>query len=295
MSRLLLLDGHSLAYRAFFALPAENFSTSTGQHTNAVYGFTAMLINVLRDEDPTHVGVAFDISRQTFRSEQYAEYKAGRSETPSAFKGQIPLLKEVLDALHIRHVELEGYEADDIIATLTTQGRAAGMEVLICSGDRDTLQLVAEGTTVLYPRKGVSDLARMTPSAVTEKYGVGPERYSDLAALVGESSDNLPGVPGVGPKTAAKWIGAYGDLEGSSPMSGRSAARRASRCATTSTTCCATGGSTACSPTPRSGSTSASLGARPGTGRRCTPSSTASSSGCCATASSRPSTPRRPR
>ncbi|GAA3615748.1 DNA polymerase I [Marihabitans asiaticum] len=214
MSRLLLLDGHSLAYRAFFALPAENFSTSTGQHTNAVYGFTAMLINVLRDEDPTHVGVAFDISRQTFRSEQYAEYKAGRSETPSAFKGQIPLLKEVLDALHIRHVELEGYEADDIIATLTTQGRAAGMEVLICSGDRDTLQLVDEGTTVLYPRKGVSDLARMTPSAVTEKYGVGPERYSDLAALVGESSDNLPGVPGVGPKTAAKWIGAYGDLEG---------------------------------------------------------------------------------
>ena len=214
VSRLLLLDGHSLAYRAFFALPAENFSTSTGQHTNAVYGFTAMLINVLRDEEPTHVGVAFDVSRQTFRSEEYAEYKAGRSETPSAFRGQVSLLKEVLDALSITHVELDGYEADDIIATLATQGREQGMEVLICSGDRDTLQLVDGTTTVLYPRKGVSDLARMTPEAVTEKYGVPPERYSDLAALVGESSDNLPGVPGVGPKTAAKWIGLYGDLPG---------------------------------------------------------------------------------
>ncbi|CAM3924503.1 DNA polymerase I [Janibacter anophelis] len=214
MSRLLLLDGHSLAYRAFFALPAENFSTSTGQHTNGVYGFVAMLINVLRDEDPTHVAVAFDVSRATFRSEEYAEYKAGRSATPDAFAGQIPLLQEVLDALNITHVQLEGYEADDIIATLATQGREAGMEVLICSGDRDTLQLVGERTTVLYPKKGVSDLARMTPDAVMDKYGVGPERYSDLAALVGEQSDNLPGVPGVGPKTAAKWITAHGDLQG---------------------------------------------------------------------------------
>ncbi|NYF99594.1 DNA polymerase I [Janibacter cremeus] len=214
MSRLLLLDGHSLAYRAFFALPAENFSTSTGQHTNGVYGFVAMLINVLRDEDPTHVAVAFDVSRATFRSEEYAEYKAGRSATPDAFAGQIPLLQEVLDALNITHVQLEGYEADDIIATLATQGREAGMDVLICSGDRDTLQLIDEHSTVLYPKKGVSDLARMTPAAVTEKYGVGPERYSDLAALVGEASDNLPGVPGVGPKTAAKWINAHGDLQG---------------------------------------------------------------------------------
>ena len=214
MSRLLLLDGHSLAYRAFFALPAENFSTSTGQHTNGVYGFVAMLINVLRDEDPTHVAVAFDVSRATFRSEEYTEYKAGRSATPDAFAGQIPLLREVLDALNITHVELDGYEADDVIATLATQGREAGMEVLICSGDRDTLQLVDEHTTVLYPKKGVSDLARMTPEAVTDKYGVGPDRYSDLAALVGEASDNLPGVPGVGPKTAAKWITAHGDLQG---------------------------------------------------------------------------------
>lgn len=214
MSRLLLLDGHSLAYRAFFALPAENFSTSTGQHTNAVYGFTSMLINVMRDEQPTHLAVAFDVSRQTFRTEQYAEYKAGRSATPSEFKGQVSLLHEVLDALRIRYVEVDGYEADDVLATLTTQALAEGMEVLICSGDRDSFQLVTDTSTVLYPVKGVSELARMTPTAVETKYGVLPERYSDLAALVGESSDNLPGVPGVGPKTAAKWIGQYGDLTG---------------------------------------------------------------------------------
>jgi len=199
VNRLLLLDGHSLAYRAFFALPVENFSTSTGQSTNAVYGFTSMLINVLRDEQPTHVAVAFDVSRQTFRTEEYAEYKAGRSATPSEFKGQVSLLHEVLDALHIPYVEVEGFEADDVIATLTAQARAEGMEVLICSGDRDALQLVRDDVTVLYPVKGVSDLARMTPAAVEAKYGVPPERYSDLAALVGESSDNLPGVPGVGP------------------------------------------------------------------------------------------------
>ncbi|QGN57161.1 DNA polymerase I [Nostocoides sp. HKS02] len=214
MSRLLLLDGHSLAYRAFFALPAENFSTSTGQHTNAVYGFTSMLINVLRDEQPTHVAVAFDISRQTFRTEVYADYKAGRSATPTEFQGQISLLHEVLDALKIRYVEVDGYEADDVIATLTTAALAEDMEVLICSGDRDAFQLVTDTSTVLYPVKGVSELARMTPAAVEAKYGVLPERYSDLAALVGETSDNLPGVPGVGPKTAAKWLGVYGDLTG---------------------------------------------------------------------------------
>jgi DNA polymerase-1 len=214
VSRLLLLDGHSLAYRAFFALPAENFTTSTGQHTNAVYGFTSMLINVVRDEQPTHIAVAFDVSRRTFRTEEYAEYKAGRSAAPGEFEGQVPLVREVLDALSIPHVQVEGYEADDVIATLTTQASAEGMEVLICSGDRDALQLVSDSVTVLYPRKGVSDLARMTPAAVADRYGVPPERYSDLAALVGESSDNLPGVPGVGPKTAAKWLALYGDLTG---------------------------------------------------------------------------------
>lgn len=215
MKRLLLLDGHSLAYRAYFALPVENFSTATGQHTNAVYGFTSMLINVLRDEEPTHVGVAFDVSRQTFRSEQYADYKATRSATPDEFKGQVSLVHEVLAALRVPMVELPGFEADDIIATLTTQALADGFdEVLICTGDRDAFQLITASSTVLYPRKGVSDLARMTPDAVIERYGVTPERYSDLAALVGETSDNLPGVPGVGPKTAAKWIGQYGDLSG---------------------------------------------------------------------------------
>jgi len=214
VSRLLLLDGHSLAYRAFFALPAENFSTVTGQHTNAVYGFTSMLINMLRDEQPTHVVVAFDKSRQTFRTEQYAEYKAGRARTPDEFSGQLPLVKEVLDALRIRFVELDGYEADDIIATIATEADAQGVEVLICSGDRDTFQLVSDRVTILYPVRGVSEVWRMGPAQVEEKYGVPPTRYSDLAAMVGETSDNLPGVPGVGPKTAAKWIAQFGDLEG---------------------------------------------------------------------------------
>ena len=211
--RLLLIDGHSIAYRAFFALPVENFSTSTGQHTNAVYGFTSMLINVLRDEAPTHLAVAFDVSRVTFRTELYAAYKGNRSASPPEFSGQVALVKEVLDALNVVHMELDGYEADDIIATLTTNAVDDGLDVLIVTGDRDALQLVSDHVTVLYPRKGVSDLARMTPTAVEEKYFVTPERYPDLAALVGETSDNLPGVPGVGPKTAAKWLDLYGGLE----------------------------------------------------------------------------------
>jgi DNA polymerase-1 len=211
--RLLLLDGHSLAYRAFFALPVENFSTTTGQHTNAVYGFTSMLINVLRDEQPTHVGVAFDVSRQTFRSEEYSDYKANRSTSPSEFSGQVSLVKEVLAALRIRMVEKDGYEADDVIGTLATQAVAEGFEVLICSGDRDSFQLVGETATVLYPSRGVSEMARITPDAVMERYGVEPARYPEIAALVGESSDNLPGVPGVGPKTAAKWINQYDGLD----------------------------------------------------------------------------------
>ncbi|GAA3534833.1 DNA polymerase I [Aeromicrobium panaciterrae] len=213
MDRLLLIDGHSVAYRAFFALPVENFSTTTGQSTNAVFGFTSMLINVLRDEKPTHVAVAFDVSRQTFRLEQYADYKGNRSKSPPEFSGQIPLIKEILDALHIQTFEKVGFEADDIIGTLTTRAESAGMEVLICTGDRDALQLVTDTTTVLYPRKGVSDLVRMTPAAVEEKYAVAPFHYPDIAALVGETSDNLPGVPGVGPKTAAKWINQYGTLD----------------------------------------------------------------------------------
>jgi DNA polymerase-1 len=211
--RLLLLDGHSLAYRAFFALPVENFSTTTGQPTNAVYGFTSMLINVLRDEQPTHLGVAFDVSRQTFRSEEYAEYKANRSSSPSEFRGQVSLVQEVLAALRVVTIEKDGFEADDVLATLATQAEAQGFDVLICSGDRDAFQVVSDHVTVLYPRRGVSDLARMTPAAVEERYGVDPAHYPDLAALVGETSDNLPGVPGVGPKTAAKWINQFGSLD----------------------------------------------------------------------------------
>jgi DNA polymerase-1 len=213
-SRLLLVDGHSLAYRAFFALKEANLITKTGQHTEGVYGFTSMLINALRDEEPTHVAVAFDVSRRSFRTEQYADYKAGRAESPPDFAGQVDLVKEVLAALRIPVVELPGYEADDVLATMARQARAAGMEVLISTGDRDIFQLVGEGVTALYAIRGVSELARMDPAAVTARYGVGPERYRDLAALVGEPSDNLSGVPGVGPKTAAKWIGLYGSLEG---------------------------------------------------------------------------------
>jgi DNA polymerase-1 len=173
-----------------------------------------MLINVLRDERPTHLVVAFDVSRRSFRTEKYAAYKAGRAESPPDFAGQVSLVKEVLDALRVPVVEMPGYEADDVIATLACQARDAGMDVLICTGDRDAFQLIGDKVTVLYPRKGVSDLARMDPAAIIERYGVTPEQYRDLAALVGESSDNLPGVPGVGPKTAAKWINQYGGLDG---------------------------------------------------------------------------------
>ena len=212
--RLLLLDGHSLAYRAFYALPVENFSTTTGQPTNAVYGFTAMLINALRDEQPSHLAVAFDISRATFRTEAYPEYKATRSAAPSEFSGQVSLIREVLDALRIPVVTAEGYEADDVIATLATEAVSQGFAVDIVTGDRDAFQLVSDQVTVLYPRKGVSDLARMTPDAVAERYGLTPTQYPDFAALRGDPSDNLPSLPGVGDKTAAKWIREYGSLAG---------------------------------------------------------------------------------
>ncbi len=212
--RILLLDGHSLAYRAFYALPVENFSTTTGQPTNAVFGFTSMLINVLRDEKPTHVAVAFDVSRQTFRSEQFPEYKATRSASPAEFKGQVDLIREVLQALGIPVLQKEGFEADDIIATLTRRARKKEWEVEIVTGDRDAFQLVTEHVTVLYPKKGVSDLARMTPDAVEEKYGLTPSQYPDYAALRGDPSDNLPGIPGVGEKTASKWIREFGSLDG---------------------------------------------------------------------------------
>jgi DNA polymerase-1 len=209
----MLLDGNSLAFRAFYALPAENFKTQGGLTTNAVYGFTAMLINLLRDEQPTHIAAAFDVSRQTFRSEKYPEYKAGRSATPDEFRGQIDITKEVLVALGITALAEPGFEADDIIATLATQAENEGYRVLIVTGDRDALQLVSDDVTVLYPRKGVSELTRFTPEAVVEKYGLTPTQYPDFAALRGDPSDNLPGIPGVGEKTASKWIIEYGSLQ----------------------------------------------------------------------------------
>jgi len=210
-SKVLLVDGHSLAYRAFYGYPAESFTTSTGQHTNAVYGFITLFLSIVRNEKPTHIGVAFDHSRITFRTKEYPDYKATRSATPEEFKGQVELIKDMLTALNIPHIELEDYEGDDIIATWTTQAEKAGMEVLISTGDRDSFQLVDEEVTVLYP--GRNEIQRMTPQAIEAKYGVTPARYPELAALVGETSDNLPGVPGVGPKTAAKWLTEFDGLE----------------------------------------------------------------------------------
>jgi DNA polymerase-1 len=212
VQKLLLLDGYSLAYRAFHALPVENFTTSSGQPTNALYGFTSMVLNLLRDINPTHIAVAFDVSRKTFRSERFPEYKATRAKTPDEFRSQIELLREIIEALGITHVEREGYEADDVIATLARQAAGAGFHVDICSGDRDCFQLVTDQITVLYPKKGVSELANMTPGAVLEKYGLTPAQYPDFAALRGDPSDNLPSIPGVGEKTATKWINEYGSL-----------------------------------------------------------------------------------
>nr|WP_315266850.1 DNA polymerase I [Microbacterium lemovicicum] len=211
---LLVVDGHSLAYRAFYALPVDNFSTKDGQHTNGIYGFLAMLINLIKAEKPTHMAVAFDTSRQSFRTRAYTEYKANRSETPKEFQGQIPLLKDCLAAMSIHVLAKEDFEADDILATLATQGAEAGYDVLVCSGDRDTIQLVNDRVTLLYPNvQGVSQLKRYDAAAVRERYGVEPEMYPDIAALVGETSDNLPGVPKVGEKTAVKWLNQFGSLE----------------------------------------------------------------------------------
>ncbi|MEI6811380.1 MAG: DNA polymerase I [Actinomycetes bacterium] len=210
--RLLLIDGHSMAYRAFYGLPAENFTTATGQHTNAIYGFATMLISLLREEKPTHVAVAFDVSRKTFRTQIYPEYKANRATTPDEFRSQMSLLHDLVTAFGITQFEVEGYEADDILATLSTKAQKENCDVVICSGDRDTFQLVTPNITVLYPKRGVSDLVRMTPEAVFEKYSMSPSAYPDFAALRGDPSDNLPSVPGVGEKTAAKWIIEHGSL-----------------------------------------------------------------------------------
>ncbi|MHB2251736.1 DNA polymerase I [Corynebacterium aurimucosum] len=211
--RLLLIDGHSMAFRAFYALPAENFSTSGGQHTNAVYGFLSMLANILAEEKPDFVAVAFDVGRKTFRTEMFPEYKAQREAAPEEFRGQVELIREVLETLGITTLSRENFEADDIVATLSTQA-GADYETLLVTGDRDYLQLVDDSTTVLYPMRGVSKLHRFTPEAVEEKYGLSPQQYPDFAALRGDPSDNLPSVPKVGEKTATKWITQYGSLDG---------------------------------------------------------------------------------
>lgn len=212
-NRLMLIDGHSMAFRAFYALPAENFSTSGGQATNAVYGFLSMLSSLLVEEKPTHVAVAFDVGRQTFRTEMFPQYKAQREAAPPEFKGQVEIIKEVLETLGITTLEKENFEADDIIATLATAAGPLGFDTYIVTGDRDSFQLVNESTTVLYPMRGVSVLHRFTPEAVEEKYGLTPVQYPDFAALRGDPSDNLPNIPGVGEKTATKWIVQYGNLD----------------------------------------------------------------------------------
>jgi DNA polymerase-1 len=212
---LLVIDGHSLAFRAFYALPVDSFSTRDGQHTNAIHGFLSMLLLLLQNEKPTHIAVAFDKSRVSFRTREYEEYKGNRGETPAEFKGQVPLLQETLKIMGITVLELDDFEADDILATLATRGVADGYRVLLVSGDRDVIQLVNDDVTLLYPNtQGVSQLKRYDPAAVIERYGIRPEQYPDVAALVGETSDNLPGIPKVGEKTAVKWLGLYGDLEG---------------------------------------------------------------------------------
>ncbi len=203
-----------MAFRAFYALPAETFLTDSGQYTNAVHGFTSMLLTMIRQQKPSHVAVAFDLDTPTFRSEEYGEYKAGRNKTPEEFHGQIGLIIRVMQAMRIPTVSLDGFEADDIIATFAAKAEAAGWQALVVSGDRDAFQLITETTSVLYPKKGISDIPPMDAAAIEEKYFVTPAQYPDLAALVGESADNLPGVPGVGPKTAAKWINQYGGLTG---------------------------------------------------------------------------------
>jgi DNA polymerase I len=210
--KVLLLDGHSLAFRAFFALP-DTLVTSSGQVTNAVYGFTAMLIKLLADERPQGVVVCFDKGAPQFRLDRYAEYKAGRAATPDLFKQQLPLIREVLASLRIPMVELDGYEADDLLATLTKHAREEGFDVIIVTGDRDILQLVRDGVVVIMTRRGISDVIRYDPSTVLERYGVTPEKWIDFVALKGETADNLPGVPGVGDKTAAQLINKYGDIE----------------------------------------------------------------------------------
>lgn len=211
--KLLIVDGHSMAYRAFFALPPDSFTVAGGQHTNAVYGFFSMLAKLLETEKPTHLAVAFDPSRESFRTEIYPEYKGTRDKTPPEFVGQVELIGAVLDKLGVPSLTVADFEADDVLATLSTEAKKEGFDVLVASGDRDTFQLVDDKVTVLYPGRSASDLTYMSPEVIEARYGVAPGNYPELAALVGETSDNLPGVPGVGPKTAAQWLKRFDGLD----------------------------------------------------------------------------------
>ncbi|MEA2001980.1 MAG: DNA polymerase I [Actinomycetota bacterium] len=213
MPTLALLDGHSLAYRAFYALPSD-LATPAGQVTNAVLGFTNMLIRLLREETPDAVAVAWDVRGPTFRKERYPEYKAQREAPPDIFTSQLPLIREVLDVLHIKQLTSPGYEADDVIATVVEKAVGESWRVLVVTGDRDSFQLVDDNVTVLYTRRGISDVVTASPKWITEKYGVTPSQYREYAALRGDSSDNLPGVPGVGEKTASRLISEYRSLDG---------------------------------------------------------------------------------
>ncbi|TWX40721.1 DNA polymerase I [Frigoribacterium sp. ACAM 257] len=211
---LLVIDGHSLAFRAFYALPVDSFVNREGQHTNAIHGFISMLLSLLKNEKPTHLAVAFDISRFSFRTREYPEYKGTRSETPVEFVGQIPLLQEALHAMGITTITKEDFEADDILATLAVRGRDDGYRVLVVSGDRDAIQMVNDDVTLLYPSaRGVSELTRYDRDKVFERYGIEPHQYPEIAALVGETSDNLIGIDKVGEKTAVKWINQFGSLD----------------------------------------------------------------------------------
>ena len=211
---LLIIDGHSLAFRAFYALPVDSFQNREGQHTNAIHGFISMMLNLLKNEKPTHLAVAFDISRYSFRTREYPEYKGTRGETPPEFIGQIPLLEEALAAMNITTISKEDFEADDILATLATRGAADGYKVFVVSGDRDAIQMINDDVTLLYPNaRGVSELKRYDRDTVFDRYGIEPHQYPDVAALVGETSDNLIGVDKVGEKTAVKWINQYGSLD----------------------------------------------------------------------------------
>ncbi len=213
MATLALLDGHSLAYRAFYALPSD-LATPAGQVTNAVFGFTSMLIKLLGEEHPEAIAVAWDVRGPQFRRDLYPEYKAQRDSPPDLFAGQLPLIREVLEAFDIRQIEAPGYEADDVIATMAARARADGWSVLVVTGDRDAFQLIDDAVSVMYTRRGISDTVKASPDWVEERYGIPPDRYRDYAALRGDNSDNLPGVPGVGEKTAAKLIQQFGSIEG---------------------------------------------------------------------------------